>query len=368
MSIDSLAGQSSTAAVRRPLFEVSFSGSGSGGASPASGALSGGDSDPWLQHVVAVSVDLAVAPSVNTVSVILAAGTQAPAVAPGDEGTVALGYEDDGAELLFTGTVESVSRNIHGQIRIVATDGGGALSRLRVNQSYEQQTAGDIVRDLAGRKEVSTDKVEDGLEFPHYVVDDRRSAYRHIAALGRKSGYQASFTPEGKLSFAPFPDGQAVQTFAYGDDILALEVTQSAPVVTGIGAVGEGAAGSQGQEAWSWLIKDPASVKGTSGESTLERLIQDPALRSQDAAQSAAEALVGAVSRLNITGRMLVPGSPAVVAASAVEISDAPHDALNGACQVLGVRHRFSKRDGFTTLITFSKTGNGGSGGLGGVP
>jgi hypothetical protein len=78
MSIDSLAGQSSTAAVRRPLFEVSFSGSGSGGASPASGALSGGDSDPWLQHVVAVSVDLAVAPSVNTVSVILAAGTGNP--------------------------------------------------------------------------------------------------------------------------------------------------------------------------------------------------------------------------------------------------------------------------------------------------
>lgn len=367
MPVNPLANDSSTARVRRPLLEVSFGGAGAGSPSPTT-ALSGDGSDPWLQHVVAVSVDLAVAPSVNSVVVALAAGPQAPTVAPGDEGTVSLGYEDGGAELLFTGTVESVTHSIHGQIRVVATDGGAALSRLRVNQSFEQQTAGDIVRDLASRVDVGTDTIQDGLDFPFYVVDDRRSAYDHIAALGRISGCQTSFTPEGKLSFAPFPDGQAVQTFVYGEDILALEVTQAKPILTGTTAIGEGAAGSQGQEAWSWLVKDPSSVKGTSGETTLERLAPDPTLRSQEAAASAAEALLGNASRLNVTGRMLVPGAPAVLAACTVEISGTPFDALNGAVQVLGVRHRYSKRDGLTTLIHFSRGGNNGSGGLGGVP
>ncbi len=367
MTVNPLAGESSTIRVRRPLFEVSFGGSGLGSPSPAAGLLAGG-SDPWLLHVVAVSVDLAVAPSVNTVVLALAAGPQAPTVTPGDEGTVALGYEDGGAELLFTGTVESVTHSIHGQTRIVATDGGAALSRLRVNQSFEQQSAGAIVRDLAGRVEIDTDTIEDGLDFPFYVVDDRRSAYDHIAALGRISGCQTSFTPEGKLHFARFPNGQAVQTFVYGEDILALEVTQATPILTGTTVIGEGAAGSQGQETWSWLVKDPSSVKGASGEATLERPAPDPALRSQEAAASAAEALLGNASRLNITGRMLVPGAPAVLAACTVEISAAPDDAQNGVFQVVGVRHRYSKRDGFTTLIHFSGSGNGGSGGLGGVP
>ena len=340
---------SSVPAVRRPVLEVSF---GSGSA------------DDWGRSVVSVAVQAGLAPSVDAVEVYLDGSDQAPTAAVSDTGSVSFGYEDDSTELIFSGQVEGVLYSVDGATSVSATNGGAALSALRINQSYEQQKAGDIVRDLAGRAGVDTDTVEDGVEFPFYVADDRQSAYRHVAALARKSGYLAWFTPEGNLSFAPFTGGQAVQTFTYGEDILSLEVTDAVPVVGAVTTFGEGAAGSQGQEAWSWLVKDPSSVTGSAGEGGVAREVQDPSLRSGDAARSAAEGIANAAGLTNRTGKLLVPGAPAVAVGLAVEVVDAPQDALNGLYLVTGVRHRFSKREGFTTLVGIARTGEGGLGGL----
>lgn len=339
---------SSAPAVRRPVLEVSF----------------GGSVDDWGRSVESIVTQAGLAPSVDAVEVYLDGSAQAPIVAVGDTGSVSLGYEDGSTELAFSGRVEDVRYSVRGATRITATNGGASLSKLRVNQSYEQQKAGDIVKDLAGKASVSTDTVEDGVEFPFYVVDDRRSAYLHIAALARKSGYLAWFTPEGKLNFAPFVAKQPVQTFTYGVDIVSLEVTEAAPVVGAVMTTGEGAAGSQGQEAWSWLVKDPSSVTGSAGTGDPERLVQDASLRSGEAAQGTADGIADAADEGRLIGELLVPGSPAVVVGSAVEILDAPHDTLNGLFLVRRVHPRFSKRGGFTTLICFGSTGDGGLGGL----
>jgi len=339
----------SSAAIRRPVYSISFGGSGA---------------DVWAQALVSVMVEAGLAPFADVVTLFLAGGTSAPDVTLGDSGTVELGYEDDATELVFTGQVEEVRRGVRGTIRVTATDGGASLSRLRVNQSYEQQTAGDIVKDLVGRAGVGTDTVADGASFPYYALDDRRSAYRHVAALARKSGYLAYFTPEGKLSFAPFTAGQAVRTFTYGEDVLSLHATEAPPVVGAVTTVGEGAAGSQGQEAWSWLVKDPSSVTGSAGTGSPERLVQDASLRRGEAAQGAAEGIADAADGMKLIGELLAPGSSAVVVGSAVEISEAPHGALNGLFAVRRVRHRFSKQEGFVTSIHFGSTGDGGLGGL----
>jgi phage protein D len=350
MVLDPLSSSvSSVPAVRRPVLEVSF---GSGSA------------DDWGRSVVSVAVQAGLAPSVDAVEVYLDGSDQAPTVAVGDTGSVSLGYEDDSTETIFTGQVEGVRFSVDGATSVTATNGGAALSVLRINQSYEQQKAGDIVKDLAGRAGVGTDTVEDGVEFAFYVVDDRQSAYRHIAALARKSGYLAWFTPEGKLNFAPFSGGQAVQTFTYGEDILSLEVIDALPVVGAVTTFGEGAAGSQGQEAWSWLVKDPSSVTGAAGTDGPERQVQDPSLRSGAAAKSAAEGIANAAALTNLIGKLMVPGAPAVAVGLAVEVVDAPQDTLNGLYLATGVRHRFSKEEGFTTLVGIAKAGEGGLGGL----
>lgn len=335
-------------AVRQPSFSIDL----------------GGSVDEWGQTLVSLTVEAGLAPFVDTATIHLADVESAPNVVVADSGTIELGYEDDATELVFTGQVEGARYSVQGGTRITATNGGVSLSKLRVNQSYEKQKAGDIVGDLAGRAEVDTDTIEDGVDFPFYVVDDRRSTYQHVAALARKSGYLAWFSSEGKLGFAPFTAGQAVQTFTYGEDILSLEVTDALPVVSALTTFGEGAAGSQGQEAWSWLVKDPSSVMGSAGAGAPEREVQDPSLRSGDAAQSAAEGLANAADLTKFTGRLLVPGAPAVAVGLAVEVVDAPQDALNGLYLVTGVRHRFSKGEGFTTLIEFAKAGEGGLEGL----
>ncbi|HEY5865034.1 MAG TPA: hypothetical protein VI542_05705 [Candidatus Tectomicrobia bacterium] len=361
-------GSDAAPTVRQPLFAISFGGGGpaAGGLSTAAGNLRGaGGTDPWQAHVVSLTLEAGCAPGVDAVEIMLSPGAAAPQVAIGDTGSVSLGYTDSAAALVFTGQVDSVRYSVHGTRRITATNGGAPLARLRLNQSYEQQKAGDIVRDLASQASVETDTVENGVDLPFYILDDRRNAYQHIAALARASGYLAYMTPEGKLCFAPFTGGQAVQTFTYGVDILALDLTEASPTVGMVTTVGEGAAGSQGADAWGWLIKDPAAVRGSAGDGTPARLVVNAALRSGAAAQSAAQGMASAAALARVSGRLLVPGAPAVVAGRAIAIASAPQDVLNGLCMVQQVQHRFAKGAGFTTLIGFHKAEGGAAAALG---
>ncbi len=330
-------------ALRRTVCELSF-GSGS--------------TADWQAALVWVRIQAGLAPAVNVAEIILAAGGQSPAVAVGDTGTINLGYDDSGAQLVFTGAVQSVRYSLDGQVRVTAVDGSGSLAWLRINQSYEKQKAGDIVRDLAGRASVSVGNLQDGIDFPFYVVDDRSSAYQHIAGLARKCGFLAYLDPQGELVFAPFTAGQPAQTFTYAQDILALLAQETPTVVGSVTVTGEGAASSQGQDAWNWLIKDPSAVQARSGSGGPERFVTDSSLRSAGAAQQSADGLVQAAARSAMAGRLLVPGSPGVTVGSTVEVKEAPQASLNSTFLVCGLRHTYSKGAGFLTQLDINQAGS----------
>jgi phage protein D len=374
-----LAPSSPLPAFRRPVFEVTL-GPGGGGdgalgglgglAGAAAGALGlspGGAADPWKQHLVALAATCHLAPAVDALDLWLTPDPQAPAAAPGDAGSLRLGYADGAPELVFTGRVIAVRRMVAGPSRVTLASGATDLARLRVNRSYEKRTAGEIVGDLAGEAGVATGTVEDGLDLPFHVIDDRRSAWVHIAELARLCGFLAFIDPSGELTFAPPPSGGPAQTFTCGEDVLALDTRDGEPEVGEVTTSGEGAAGSQGADAWSWLIKDPAAVQGTAGGTGPARLAADPALRSGAAARQAAAGIAGAVARLRTTGSLLVPGAPAVTVGSLVEIAGAPHAALGGQLLVRGVRHRFDKRQGFVTRLDLAAVGGAAGGLLGGL-
>jgi len=316
------------AAVRRPLAEVDF----------------GGDRSAAL---LSVTVDTGTAPGVDIAELRLA-GDDAPAV--GDAGTIALGYEDGGAEPVFTGTVESVASGVHGELRVVAAGAGAALARVRVNRSYEQQTAGDVVSDLAGEAGAATGDVRPGADLAFFVVDDRRTGWVQVAELARLSGCLAYVTPDGELVMAPPPAGPPASTFAYGVDVLALAAGPRAGAVGAVTVIGEGAAGSQGADAWNWLVKDPAAVTGTGGSGAPERLRSEPALRGTAAVQAAALGVPAG----DVAGHVLVVGAPGVAVGAAIAITGA---GVDGALVVHGVRHRFARREGFTTRIRFESAG-----------
>ena len=84
-----------------------------------------------------------------------------------------------------------------------------------------------------------------------------------------------------------------------------------------------------------------------------ELLVEERAVRSQSAAQTAADAASKRAKSLEVTGRLVVPGSPEVVPGAAVEFKKAPDASLNGVRTVRTVRHRFAKSGGFVTTIDF---------------
>ncbi len=324
----------STAAVRVPTCAVGFGG----------GALA--------DFVVALRLSAGLAPAVDAVEVVLGPGASAPAV--GDAGTVELGYDDAGTTLVFTGVVDGVRRALDGTVRVVATGAAAPLARLRVNNAYDGRTAGDVVSDLVSTAGATAGTVQPGISFAYLVVDDRRSGWEHVAALARSCGFLACCTPAGEVAFGPPVPGAPAASFAYAVDVLALEIADAAPNVGAVTAVGEGAAGAQGSDAWSWVLEDASAVTGSSGSGDPTLLVEDGGLRSASAAQAAADGIAATAALLDRTGRLVVPGAPAVAVGSTVAVSGAPDGALDGSYLVRSVRHRLSRAEGFVSTFDLS--------------
>ena len=368
MALTDLFAPKAPPTVRKPIFTVTIGGAASGGLGGLAGAVGnvlginlGGSADPWQQHLLAMHIESGLAPFVDTAEITLAVTPQSPAVALADSGSLALGYSDDTAQTVFTGLVAEMRQGL-GVQQVRLTNGGAVLARLRINQSFEQQTAGDIASALAELAAVATDRVEAGADYPFYVVSQGQSVYRHLAELAQQNDFAAWLTPDDQLTFAPLVEGDPVATFTYGDNLLALQMNEAAPVFDTVTVMGEGAAGSQGAKAWSWLVKDPSAVTGAAGDGDRPRLVAAPGLRTGDLAQHTAAGVINRRNRLKITGRLLAIGAPTVTVGSTIAIANAPQSLANGGFLVQRVRHDLTRQQGFTTLIHFTKASNGSSG------
>ena len=119
--------------------------------------------------------------------------------------------------------------------------------------------------------------------------------------------------------------------------------------------VGEGAAGSQGSDAWNWIVNDSSSVTGNAGSGDPAVLVQDGALRSADAVNGVATGIAAKAKLGALTARLLVPGAPKAAVGSTVAVAGAPDGTLNGSWVVRGVRHRLVKSRGYTSLLLLAK-------------
>jgi len=352
------------AAVRRPTFAVHFGagGGGGGGLLEAAGSalgLTGGGDDPWAAALVAMRLESCLAPGVDVAVLTIANEARAPTVAVGDEGSVELGYADDGTVPVFTGKVDAVRATLAGVTRITLVNGGATLAHRRINQSYQQQSAGAIVKDLLGQCEVEPGEVEDGSDYPFYVIDGARTVYQHIARLALRSGFVASITVEDKLQFGPAAAETPLQTFTYGQDLLAIQSVEGVPL-DGVTLTGEGAAGSQGADAWAWLLKDVAAMQKGAGTATGALPLTDAGLRTGDALETALTAYLA--EHGGSAGLLSTPGAPGVTVGAAIEIADAPQAAVNGLHVVTRLRHLYDKQRGFVSRFTLRRAGAGGGG------
>lgn len=312
--------------------------------------------EPRASTLVSLVVTLDIDAPVDTVSLVLGeVGTLAPA--KGDRVEVDLGYTDDGdLSRVLTGALAHVEHS-PSTTRVVGNGGTSSLLRTKVDETFQGKSAGAIVRDLAGRAGVDVAVAEDVTTFPAYVVDGRRSVYRHMHDLGRLCGTDLYLDAEGRLVFERYAGGKTVHVLEYAKHLLEVEVElgpQSADVVE---AWGEGPGGGKGEDAWAWLTKDFSGSKGSAGSGSNKLLLERPALRTAEAARLAADAAQTAARRRAVRGRVLIAGRAQVKLGDAVRLRGVPEDGANGVFQVRSVTHRITKVGGFTTAITFRGAG-----------
>ncbi len=260
----------------------------------------------------------------------------------------------NGFAQVFTGAIAAIEPGLT-TTRITAHGTAHKLLRTYLNHSYERMSAGAIARDLAQKAGLDVASAEEGITFPAYVIDERRSAFHHLHDIAALCGFDCYCNAAGQLVFQAFKGGNTVHVLEYGTHILQLDIQQTSPSVTQFEAWGESPGGSRGDKAWSWLTKDFTPSHGLAGDGTPSRLLERAVLRTADAARLAAQAAQAASIRRSLRGRVLLPGRPEIQLGDAIRLAQLPNPDLNASFQVSAITHRLSRRHGFTTAVDFQR-------------
>jgi hypothetical protein len=265
---------------------------------------------------------------------------------------ISLGTDSKSLNAIATGTIATHKSTLT-TTRITGYGTTYPLLHTFFNHTYENKTAGEIIQDLASQANLKFATLQDGIHFPAYVIDDRRSVLHHMHDIAALCGFDLYTNPEGQLVFEKFTGGHTIHTFDYGQHILDLEWLHTPPVATQVEAWGESPTGSQGEAAWSWLTKDFSEAKGSAGEAGKTQLLERPVLRTAEAASAAASAALATIQARTLRGRLLTTGRPEVKLGDAIRLQGLADDRLNTTFQVRSITHRLNRRYGFTTTIEF---------------
>ncbi len=263
----------------------------------------------------------------------------------GDGAKVKLGYDDTMATT-FSGYVENISHEVN-RIRITALGVGAKLLRLRFNRVYLSQTAGQIVRSIAGEAGVNVKTASDGITFPVYAVDDSTNGYEHILKLAERCNFDAYVTEDEQLVFKEWgkPKNNPLK---YGREIISLETFDFSPLFTSTEVFGESPSSVKGTDTYHWLTKK--EVRGEAGSGAV-LTVHDPVIRDQKTAQSVA---VARMEKLKYTFGVVVEtvGKPAIRIGENVTLEGIPYTSLKSSWEVRSIEHYLSKDKGFISIIT----------------
>ena len=262
----------------------------------------------------------------------------------GDEFEVELGYGTN-LKPVFGGFVEDIE-HVLAKVRVTALSPVVLLLQLRLNRVFLNQTAGNIVTNIAQEANVQVQKVSDGITLPSYVIDENSNAYEHILKLAERCNFDAYITENKKLVFQEWSGGKNY-SIQYGKEITSLKTLDFTPLYTSTRVHGESPASIKGSDTGHWLTKQ--EVKGEAG-SELVMSIDDPAIKDKKTAETVAKAKK---SKLEYTFGVAVEtvGNPAVKLGDTVTLNDVPIPKLDKPLEVRSIQHYFSKAKGFTTTI-----------------
>lgn len=271
----------------------------------------------------------------------------------GDPVKVQLGY-DEKLVPVFSGVVDNIEHGI-AAVRLAALSSAVGLVRLRLNRVYLNQTAGEIVNDLAQEANLKVKEVEDGIRLPMYVVDYAANIYEHILKLAERCNFDVYIADEDQLVFKKWNGGKK-HTLEYSKDIIGVEESDFSPLYASARVYGESPASVKGSDTFHWLTKQ--EVKGEAGSGAILSL-HDPAIRDTETAETVAKARL---NKLKYTFAAVVEtvGKPEIKLGDTVALEGMPNSTPKGEFEVRGVEHFLSKVKGFTTRINCWMQGDDG--------
>jgi hypothetical protein len=283
------------------------------------------------------------------------------AIAHGDGIVIELSAAGRGGKVM-TAEVDAISSSLE-TICIRGVTGVRKLATTRTNLSFENRTLGQVAGDLCGAAQVDKGSVAAGSSYPFLAVDERRSLLQHLRDLCRREGLDLYFDEENRLAIQAHSKTGPDHQLRYGAELLSLEIAGTEAGAGKVRVYGEGPSSNRGSDTWHWLVKDLSPFRGEAGGGARTAGRADAALKTKDAANLMAKSLVGGWQDGSKIGRARLLGNPALNLGQAIEIKGAPRPELNGLFKVIGLRHLYDKRAGFTTTVTFSGQGGGGAGG-----
>jgi phage protein D len=298
--------------------------------------------------VISVRINLDMDTPADSFETVFMASDKSSEIRKEDDVSISLGYEENLVKV-FMGTVDIVEPTFP-KIAVTGLSLTLRLLDLRVNQVYENQSAGNIVSDLASRANLVTGEVSDGLLFPIYVIDDTKNAYEHIHDLAEKCGFDGYMTSDNELVFKKY-ERKNSHIFEYGKDIIHAEVNDQTPMRFRISVRGESPSSFKGADTSHWLTK--REVEGFAGNGA-ELSIQDPTVKDKDTAEKVAKAKLDALER-SLSGTVKAIGRAEVKLGETIEVKGMPNEKLNGEFQVRSIEHSLNKTEGFITTIGWRK-------------
>ena len=257
--------------------------------------------------------------------------------------TLSLGY-GDGEEEVFTGLIDRVVQGLTGMsIEILAAT--LPLSSWYGAQTYQDQTAADIIGDLAGQAGVATGTLDADIKIPIWQVNEQRSAWWHINRLARMGDHELLCDPQGALNVRPVGSGALSHALRFGAELLAIKAADRRDGGGQWLYAPAGSGSELGSDKWHITLRQAVS------DSPQGPTCIDGALRDRDTSETRTKAAEARRTRSLFNGQVLIMGDSGIRPGDSVELSGLPHlDSLSG--RVVAVHHRLDATHGFTTQLS----------------
>lgn len=269
-------------------------------------------------------------------------------VQPGAQVSLDLGWDGSG-ERVFAGTIQTLEYTLY-EVHATAFGAQKDLIHTRIDETFIDQSAGEVVQALASKAGVTLATVDPGIRLVKYHADGSATVFEHMHELARLCGVDVFTDQAGQVNFTKRQAFTPDYTLQYGVNLLEARIRHGKPAVDAVEVVPESAAGREGDEAGSWLVKAARDLAATEGEGGVRRF-SIALCTTRETAETAAKAYQRDLKRRAVQGRVVIMGQAAACPGQIVELLNMPDGVSDGCYEIGGVEHALDAIRGFRSTL-----------------